>query len=303
MNEEAITGLPYDKQLLDNLFEGAYVLDRDRKVMYWNESAERITGHKSSETVGTVCSNNLLMHLDSEGNSLCESNCPAEEAMSTGQVGRSKMYLRHRNGHRVPVAVISVPLFKDDRVCGVIEFFREDLALHALRERLRDLQEVALVDTLTGVGNRRYVEEILKQRAAEKERYGRKYGVVFMDIDSFRKVNDSFGHDAGDRVLRTVARSLMGTVRPFDAVSRWGGEEFLIVLQNIEKDQIGKVTERIKKIVEASSTVYEDQPIKVKISAGATAARPGEDPDTVVERAHSLLFSAKQKGKDRVEVS
>ena len=97
-------------------------------------------------------------------------------------------------------------------------------------ERLAELERIAYIDSLTGLPNRRYAEITLHARMDELQRYGWLFGVIFIDIDNFKSVNDRYGHQCGDEVLKTVAKTLQNSVRSFDVISRWGGEEYLAVI-------------------------------------------------------------------------
>ncbi|MBN1433835.1 sensor domain-containing diguanylate cyclase [Candidatus Fermentibacterales bacterium] len=293
--------LEFWPELLDTLFEGAYILDPDRTIWHWNRAAETITGFAANEVVGSSCARRILAHTDEDGNLLCDSGCPITRALETGEIQNCRMYLRHKNGHRLPVQVRAVPVYRDQKVIGAVEFFHEANSVSAARQRLRELEKLALIDPLTGIGNRRYGESNLNIRRAELHRYGWPYGVIYLDIDRFKKINDELGHEAGDRVLRMVADSLVGSLRPFDAVCRWGGEEFLLILSNAELGGISIVAERIRRMIEASGIDNGDsEKLSVTVSAGATQASEKDKPDDLVARADALMYEAKKAGRNTV---
>ena len=137
----------------------------------------------------------------------------------------------------------------------------------------------------------------------ELKRYGWPLGAVFIDIDHFKRVNDSHGHDAGDAVLKTVARTLLESSRGFDILGRWGGEEFLGLIQNVDEDRLGAVSERLRALVAASSVRHDDAEIRVTVSIGATLARNDDTPEELVKRADSLMYESKRTGRDRVTLA
>ena len=129
--------------------------------------------------------------------------------------------------------------------------------------------------------------------------YGRP--VENLDVDRFKEINDSRGHDTGDKVLRMVARTLGGNLRSVDAVGRWGGDEFVAVIANTTAEQLLQTAERSRKLVAASSLDAGLDQIRVTVSIGATMAQAEDTPQSLVQRADSLMYRAKAGGRNRVE--
>jgi len=287
--------------ILDQLHDGVYLVDMQRTIRLWNRAAERISGFPAGDVVGSRCSDNILMHINEQGDRLCLDGCPLGATMADGDPREAEVYLHHKKGHRVPVHIRTTPLRdKDGRIVGGIEAFSDNSARSAMRREITELKRLALYDPLTEVGNRRYAEMALTSRGDEFRRYGWAYGVLIADIDHFKSVNDRFGHDAGDRVLRMVAQSLVSNVRVFDVVGRWGGEEFLVVLEKMDPEELGRRAEILRRLVEESSLSVDGRPLSVTVSIGGTVARPGEEPLGTVKRADGLLYRSKEAGRNRV---
>jgi len=289
------------RDILDQLHDGVYVVDPERVIRFWNRAAERISGFAAEDVVGTRCSDNVLMHIDEQANRLCQDGCPLHATMADGDPREAEVYLHHKRGHRVPLHIRTSPL-RDERgeIIGGIEVFNDNSARSAMRREIEQLKRLALYDPLTEVGNRRYAEMALTSRSEELRRYGWTYGVLLADIDHFKSVNDRFGHDVGDRVLRMAAQSLVSNVRVFDIVGRWGGEEFLVVLEKLSEDELPERAERLRRLVEPSSLRVEGERLSVTISIGATTARPVEEARQTVKRADDLLYRSKSAGRNRV---
>ena len=214
---------PY-KSCLDNLYDGVYFLDPNRKITYWNKAAERLTGYRADEVLGTCCKDNVLMHVDAGGICLCDRSCPAAETLADGQLRQADVFLHHKDGHRIPVSVRVAPIHgTNNEIMGAIQIFSDDSPKAAMAQRIEELRKLALYDPLTGLGNRRYGEMFLQTRFEEMRRYDWPFGIFFIDIDHFKRVNDVHGHDVGDKVLAMVAKTLAANVRSFDVVTRWGG--------------------------------------------------------------------------------
>lgn len=291
------------RTILDNLHDGVYFVDRERLIKYWNRGGERITGYGAPEIVGRHCYDNLLTHVDEGGTNLCEQGCPLLETLGDGQFREAEVYLRHKQGHRVPVVVRVSPIRDSrNRIIGAAEIFSDDASRHAFMKRVQELERLSLSDPLTGVGNRRYVEMNVRAMLNEMVRYGWSFGVVFADIDHFKGVNDSYGHDLGDKVLKMVAETLANNVRPFDVVGRWGGEEFVAIIANVDEERLSAVAGKLRMLVEKSGVVVGGQIMGVTISIGATMSVPGDSPESVIKRADELLYESKARGRNRVTI-
>jgi PAS domain S-box-containing protein len=216
------------RMIIDNLYDGLYYVDLDRVIRYWNKGAERISGFTAREVVGTPCSDNILTHVDGKGNNLCLSLCPLAATINDKADREVEVYMHHKDGHRIPVSVRVSPLVDElGRVSGGVELFTDISAYKSIELRAKELEAMALMDKLTHLANRHCIENELLARFEEARRFGWMSGLLMMDIDHFKKFNDVYGHDVGDRVLKFVADTLVKNARPFDVIGRWGGEEFI----------------------------------------------------------------------------
>jgi diguanylate cyclase (GGDEF)-like protein/PAS domain S-box-containing protein len=289
------------RNLIENLGEGIYFVDRERRITFWNKAAEKITGFDKKEVVGRRCMDQVLTHVDDSGRCLCVDSCPLSETIADGKERESEVYLHHKEGHRVPVRIRTTPISDEaGRVIGAVELFTDNSKSIGLEERLEELERLALLDPLTHLPNRRYVESHLQARFAELRRNDWPFGVLYIDIDHFKSVNDRHGHETGDKVLRLVARTLDANSRPFDIVGRWGGEEFITVVANsADMLRLSQVGERLRAMV-AQSSLREHPGLRVTVSAGAALANPDDTIETLLRRADEKLYRAKISGRNRV---
>ncbi len=290
------------RRILDNLHDGLYFVDRQRVITYWNKAAERISGFTAAEVVGKSCADNILTHVDGHGCALCTGTCPLAETMCDGKLRQGEIYLHHKDGHRVPVSVRASPLTDEaGSVIGGIELFT-DISHQAANElRIIELERMALLDNLTQLANRAYVEREIISRFEEIRRFAdQPFGFLFMDIDHFKTVNDRYGHDVGDVVLKFIARTLNANARPYDVYGRWGGEEFAGVIRCIGEKDLERMGNRLRSLIETSYVVHGDRRISVTMSIGATLFRSDDTTENLVKRADELLYRSKRAGRNRL---
>lgn len=292
---------PLAETLLDSMSESVYVVDRARRITYWNRAAEQLTGFPAEEVLGRRCRDGVLNHVDGEGRSMCQHGCPLAGTMKDGRVREVTAYLHHREGHRVPVAITASPV-RDAAgdICGAVEVFHDDGRTEALRSQLEQAEARVLLDALTAVPNRRALELDLRRRHSVLGRHGRAFAVAFIDIDRFKLVNDTYGHETGDRALRLVAATMQHAVRPGDTVGRWGGEEFLLLAEVPSDRRALALCERVRTLVRESWLDEVPGKLQVSVSIGVTVAHAGDSPEDLVNIADQAMLEAKEAGRDRV---
>lgn len=168
-----------------------------------------------------------------------------------------------------------------------------------LEGELRRLSDEVATDALTQVANRRGLMQAFDTERARLERDGRPLAVGLIDIDNFKKLNDTLGHAAGDEALKSLARLVQQALRPVDHVARFGGEEFVVLLPDTEVAEAQQVLTRLQRQLTASLFMHDGQDVFVTFSAGVTAYRPGERIEVALERADEALYEAKHAGKNR----
>lgn len=288
------------KTLLDNLHDAVYFTDRDRCIRYWNHAAEKITGFESAEVLGRCCADNILSHVDSHGSVLCVSYCPLGQAMEYKKPVEKEIYLQHKSGHRVPVLVRAAPILDEKgEAVGAVEVFSDNSSKLQMLDRLEELQRIAFVDPVTGVGTRRFGEDMLRSRLDESRRYGWAFGIMCVDVDRLKEINDRYGHTVGDAALALVARTLVANLRSFDFVVRWGGDEFLVIVANLRPENLLTVAEKLRSLVGAS-TLPTAADVELSISIGVTSSRDSDTFGSLLERADRLLYEGKARGGNRV---
>lgn len=295
------------QNILEQLTEGIYYVDTDRKITYWNKAAENITGYSKEEVIGRQCSENILRHLDENCHEMCKEACPLADAVTKCETKEKNIFLHHKDGHRVHVFTRVSPITDNKgRIMGAVELF-SDISKNIHSELICELEQLkkeVYTDALTGTGNRKYAELTLNRRFDEWKKQNISFSLLFIDIDDFKTVNDTHGHNDGDKVLKMVANSIVGLLRSLDTVCRWGGEEFIVISPNTSLKVISAMAERIRGFIEKSwiTTASGSEDVYTTVSIGSTTVRGDDTPVTVMTRADKAMYQSKINGKNRVTI-
>ena len=289
----------FELRILDSLHGGLYFVDKNRKITYWNRAAESITGFSADEVIGKHCRDDILIHIDAEGNKLCTGLCPLAKSINNGIPTENEIYLHHKDGHRIPVSVRTNSLIdKNGQIIGGIELFTDISNHQAYELKIKELEKLAMLDNLTQLPNRNYMHKEFNICFEEKKRLKLNFGVLYIDIDHFKNFNDKYGHNTGDEIIKLVANTFIKNSRPFDIYGRWGGEEFLGLIRNVDIEELQNIGNRIRIMVENSFTMYKNEKLKVTISIGATMVKNKDTINVLINRADNLLYQSKKSGRN-----
>ncbi|PWU27518.1 GGDEF domain-containing protein [Pseudomonas sp. RW407] len=171
------------------------------------------------------------------------------------------------------------------------------------QDMMRDLnvalREASTHDPLTGIGNRRLLMERLREESERAQRHGKPYVLVILDIDHFKQVNDTWGHEVGDRVLVEIGCTMQAALRQYDLCGRWGGEEFLLLLPETALADAGQVIDRVRQDIRSLAVRVGTEALSVTASFGVAEYRLGESYSQTLSRADAALLEAKRSGRDK----
>lgn len=287
--------------ILENLNDSVLICNLQRKITYWNKSAERLTGYQSYEVIGNSC--DLLKYVNDEGKDVCQESCLILKTDTSRIIYESEVYIRHHDGHWIPVLLRMVPIQNQwGKIAGMVQILRDNSQKVALIQQIERLTEETLIDSLTGLGNRRAAEITLQTKLNETQRYGWSFGIQFIDIDHFKRINDEYGHDKGDAFLKIIARTLLDNSRSFDFLGRWGGDEFIIINPNTTRIQLVAMAKRYQMLIEKSSLKVGSDQIQMSISIGVTLAHANDTIDSIVKRADQLMYQCKTSSRNCIMV-
>lgn len=291
------------RDILDSLSDGVYFVDTQRRISYWNRAAERLTGYGAEEVVGKTCAENFLRHVDEHGRQLCLTGCPLTLTMSDGRSREATVYMHHKEGHRMPVHIRATPM-RDarGRIVGAVETFQRTGRDADVFRKMEELRQEVLSDGLTGIANRRYADIAMDRLDSIMRDGSLQLGAIFVDLDHFKQINDTWGHGVGDRVLIMVAKTLESSLRPADVACRWGGEEFVVLVPNTSREKLGILARRLRMLVEQSFIVHGEERISVTASMGLALSRPGEPARCVVDRADNEAYFSKRSGRNCISM-
>jgi diguanylate cyclase (GGDEF)-like protein/PAS domain S-box-containing protein len=291
------------RAILESLGTGVYLVDRERRIQLWNDGAEKITGYLRQEVTGRLCSDNLLMHCDQDCRVLCGVNCPLLETMREGKPAEADVFLRHKDGQRVPVRVRAVPVRDaDGEIIGAAESFDErvllpDCDLYPNNHAVHDL-----TDGLTGTLDHHSIESHLAASMLDFTEYHVPFSILVVAIDGLNEFRDIHGRRAVEAVLSVVARTLARNLHVNDKVGRWGDGGFLIIAMSCPAQQLTKLAEMLRRIVGLVAVPWWGDRISVTISVGATAVRADDTTESAVHRSADALDTCIQQARGVVVV-
>lgn len=288
--------------VVNNLQDGVYIVDPQRRIVFWNKAAEEITGYSAKEIVGKHCQSNLLNHISKEGTPLCLVGCPLFASINDGKQRKEEVFLRHKNGHRIPIRTNIFPIMERGITIGAVEIFTVASPKVYEDDLIATLTEAAMKDNLTKLPNRKYLSSFMEYQIVALQRFGTNFCVVFGDIDHFSVFNNTYGHEVGDKVLIAVADSIRYTLRSSDMWGRWGGEEFLGIFTVNNDKEARAVGEKMRVLVAGTQVPHEGESLSVTMSLGVTMARRDDTIDSIVARADEAMYQSKTGGRNRVTV-
>lgn len=289
------------RTLVETMAEATLIFDADGRISFANAAAEELLGLETSELSDRTYNDPKWRITTAEGAPLSDQELPFQRVMESGRTVRNAEHVVERpDGERRTLAVNAAPLGNDALApTGVVATIRD---ITERKKMEKELRHRALHDALTGLANRSLFRDRLKQAIASGKRAEEPVGLLMLDLDRFKQVNDHLGHTAGDRLLEEVARRLAQAIRGEDTVARLGGDEFAVIVPSVSgADGLRQVADRLLDSVTRPFTVGGDQ-VEIDVTIGGvltcscdeTLSVPAGDPDDAVRYADLALFQAKE---------
>jgi PAS domain S-box-containing protein len=262
------------RTVLEQLPVGVYILDRERRVRFWNRGAEQITGYLAQEVMGKAC-RDPLQHCDRQGRVLCQERCPVTATFLDGHPQQAFVFALHRQGHRIGVKVRTLPLVDaHDFVAGVAVTFEEALA-DSRPESLGRLM-FGCLDAVTGIPSQRLTRAVLAESLAGLEQSHGGFGLVRIRILGLDEFRSKHGPESVIPFLHTTAQTLRHTLDPENFLGRWGEDEFLAVLQSASPIRVAATAEKVWNLVSQSEVAWWGDRFLIDAVVAHTVARPGD---------------------------
>lgn len=273
--------------ILENLGSAIIIVDLNKRILYVNQRTLSLTGFSKEELIGQKFVSSLFAFLDEE-------RCPIEILLNSSSPCEFDALLKRKDQSEfyAHIIVSLINLDSGEKLL-IINFFD----ITERKELEKKLFQASVTDYLTGLYNRRFMSEALQKEKELSDRYNIPFSLILFDLDYFKYINDLYGHDQGDKVLLAIGELLKKKIRASDLSSRWGGEEFLILLRNTTLEQAKIVAEKLRKeICSLKLSPVE----KISASFGIASYRPKEPIETTIKRADLALIQAKLQGKNCV---
>ncbi|MDD5224867.1 MAG: sensor domain-containing diguanylate cyclase [bacterium] len=276
------------ENLLNTFPDGVFFTDLNKKILYWSEGAERLSGRPAKEMVGKSCDDRQLWLCDDRSGDPCQARCPFSLPAGSPPP-EADLFLTHKDGRWVPVRVRAVPVQDaKGRPIGVAEFFQDNIQKLLHLKELDQLREAALLDSLTGLGNRQFILKHLIANLERMKRYWWPFGILFIGIDDFARLN-ALGPGVGDHVIRMVARVINDNTRIFDSIGRWGEDKFVALIENVAEQQLTAIANKFLFLAEHSSLPTPGGGIPISVSILARIPGPEDTVDTLIDSSWSGL--------------
>lgn len=289
------------EEIMASSFEGLFLIDREKNIVFWNKSAEIISGFQSTEVIGRKCSDKILAPINEEGRPLCSELCPINNFSSNLSNQNLELYIHHREGYRLPVVMKIIPLKNlAQEIIGTAHLFMDMSPRLSLPPRLDDLSRLDLIDPLTSTGNRKFLQLYLQSRLQEMQKFGLSFGVLYIDIDRLAEINDLYGRSTGDRLLAAIAKTLLNNLRFVDILGRWEDDAFLAIIANVNEVKLDVVANKLRLLAQNSFIFTNDLSVSTTVSIGATMVRRRDTIKEIISRAEKLMLHSKWLGRNRV---
>lgn len=288
-------------ELMNEMPVGCYVLKPDHTVLYWNQEAENLLGFSSEEMCGRICIDMPLGCSFVNGTRIPRQFCPAVVAFRTGKPCSMQMFFRKKDGNDLLVRNILMPLKqKDGRVTELMSFFFPLVDKDYDTLMVETLYETATRDPLTCLPGRKFMEKCIKDELESFHRTKNPFAILFADADYLHDINNRLGHEAGDAMLREIGLTLQKYGRKADRFCRWGGDEFVGLLQLNQPHDIEGAARRLKKVAEGCEIEYNGRKVSCQAAIGITVVREDDDMNSLINRADQYMYLAKKHTKTQI---
>lgn len=290
----------FELKLIDAMHDGVVFVDVQGKITMWNKGAEQLTGISRGAASGRVFAPSLLEMCNHGSRRIHDGSCPVARALRTTCQIRQRLMILGRQGNLIPIDLHAIPVIGPDGTTQGATILLHDAQPEAsLEERCEALHAEVTRDPLTKVANRAEFDRMQALFIEAHEQASQPCSLIMIDIDHFKSINDTYGHQAGDEAIITLAGLLSSMCRTGDLVARYGGEEFAVLCADCNNANAARRAEEIRKKLSETPHSYLGNK-RITASFGVTELQPGDNCETMLRRADRALLMAKEQGRNQV---
>lgn len=290
----------FEQKLLDSMHDGVVFVDAQAKICMWSKGAERMTGVSSGAATGRAFAPSLLDMCNQGNRRISDDACPVAKCIRTNAQLRQRLFILGRQGEHVAVNLHAIPVQAlDGTVQGATIVLHDAQPEVSLEEKCEALHAEVTKDPMTKVANRAEFDRMQALFIEAHQQAGLPCSLIMVDIDHFKKINDTCGHQAGDEAIITMANLLSSMCRTGDLVARYGGEEFAVLCADCSNADAARRAEQMRKrLTETSHRCLGNK--RITASFGVTELQAGDTSETMLRRSDRALLMAKQQGRNQV---
>jgi diguanylate cyclase (GGDEF)-like protein/PAS domain S-box-containing protein len=278
------------RDILNGLQIGVSVLDLQKKIAFWSDGAEQITGYARIDVLGHSCMDNILLHCSQNTCDMCTDKCPIAIALHDAKPVEAMTFIHHKSGHRTQVHTWAIPLRdKHGSIIGLIQTFEGEFALAGPDPNNRSMKERGCLDDTTGLPNQAVMQAHLREMLGTFTELQIPFAAIFLEFSAFSQFRARYGQVATRSILQVMARTLRNTVWPTDFVGRWSDDRFLVILSGCREDALPAVTQRIERMMANATIQWWGEELSVAVSIGRTCSLGGDTVEALVRRAQQGL--------------
>ncbi|MCA9236025.1 MAG: diguanylate cyclase [Planctomycetales bacterium] len=290
----------FEQKLIDAMLDGVLFVDAQRRIFLWSKGAERLSGVSAGAALKRRFAPSLLDMCNTMGRRVADDNCPVARAMANNTQIRQRLQILGRSGQHVAINLHAIPVVgPDHEVIGATVLLQDAQPEASLEEKCDALYAEATQDLMTKVANRAEFDRMHIMFMEAHEQAGQPCSLIMADIDHFKNVNDTFGHQAGDEAIIMIAGLLKEMCRSGDMVARYGGEEFAVLCAHCSSADAARRADQIRrKLAETPLAFLGGKHLTA--SFGVTQIQDDDSPEAMLRRADQALYTAKNQGRNQV---
>jgi len=288
------------RDILNGLQIGVSVLDLQKKIVFWSDGAEKITGYARIDVLGHSCAENILLHCNHDSCDMCAGKCPMAIALHDARPVEGASFIHHKSGHRTPVHTWAIPLRdKHGSIIGIIQTFEGEFAANGPSPNDRSMKEHGWLDNATELPNQAMMQSHLRETLGTFAEIQVPFGVVCLEPHQLNQFRARYGQEAATSMLLVLARTLRNAVWPTDFVGRWSAGRFLVILVGCGEAAMQTISDRMLLLLASVTIEWWGEELSVAVSMGRTVARAGDTIESLVERVHRALSEDQVSLRDR----